>query len=131
MTKRIVAPAAFREGAARAQMSPGILSGGFLFLTGVTGSDAEGGMPVEPEAQFRAAFEKIQLVLEEAGLALDALVEMTSYHVGLRTHFDCFDAVRLELLTAPFPAWTAVEVAGLRRPGALVEIRAIARADPD
>ncbi|WP_275041520.1 hypothetical protein [Tateyamaria sp. ANG-S1] len=29
-------------------------------------------------------------------------------------------------LRAPYPAWTAVEVAGLRRVGAVVEIRAIA-----
>ncbi|MEO1492388.1 MAG: RidA family protein [Pseudomonadota bacterium] len=111
-------------------MSPGVLSGDHLFLTGVTGSGPDGAMPAEPEAQFRAAFAKIGAVLAEAGLGFDALVEMTSYHMGLRDHFDLFDRVRLEHVTAPYPAWTAVEVPLLRRPGALVEIRAIATTHP-
>ncbi|MEM8788159.1 MAG: RidA family protein [Pseudomonadota bacterium] len=111
-------------------MSPGILAGGFLFLTGMTGSGPDGTMPEAPQAQFRAAFAKIGLVLAEAGLSFDAVVEMTSYHVGLRQHFEAFDTARLEVFAEPYPAWTAVEVAGLRRPKALVEIRAIARADP-
>ncbi len=54
---------------------------------------------------------------------------MTTYHVGLRAHFELFDKVRLDYLPAPYPAWTAVEVAGLRREGAVVEIRAIAATD--
>ena len=70
-------------------------------------------------------------MLREAGLTFRSVVEMTSYHVGLRDHFDLFDAVRLEHVEEPYPAWTAVEVAGLRRDGALVEIRVIASTDPD
>ncbi len=129
MTKRAIVPPAFAAAAARLNMSPAILSGGFLFLTGVTGGDAEGRMPADAEAQIRNAFAKVEAVLEEAGLTLDAVVEMTSYHVGLREHFDLFDAIRLERLSEPYPAWTAVEVAGLRREGAVVEIRAVASAD--
>lgn len=53
-------------------------------------------MPDDLEAQFRAAFEKIGLVLREAGLGFEALVEMTSYHVGLRQHFALFDKVRFD-----------------------------------
>lgn len=56
---------------------------------------------------------------------------MTTYHVGLRDHFDLFNQVRLEYLEEPYPAWTAVEVAGLRREGAIVEIRVIASNDPN
>jgi enamine deaminase RidA (YjgF/YER057c/UK114 family) len=96
----------------RAKMSPAIVSGGHVFFTGVTDSDAEGRMPADPEAQFRAAFEKIGLVLREAGLGFGALVEMTSYHVGLRQHFALFDTVRLEYVVAPYPAWTAVRWRG-------------------
>lgn len=51
---------------------------------------------------------------------------MTTYHVGLRDHFDRFCAVRADYVSEPFPAWTAVEVAGLRREGAAVEIRVVA-----
>lgn len=131
MTKRAIVPPELRAAAERLKMSPAILSGGHVFLTGVTGGDADGHMPADPEAQFRNAFEKIGLVLREAGLTFRSVVEMTSYHVGLRGHFDLFDAIRLEYVEAPYPAWTAVEVAGLRREGAIVEIRVIASIDPD
>ncbi|MEM7546102.1 MAG: RidA family protein [Pseudomonadota bacterium] len=126
--RRAIIPAANRDAATALNMSPAILSGGFLFLTGTTGSDADGVMPTDPEAQFRSAFAKIETVLGEAGLTSADVVEMTTYHVGLRDHFDLFDKVRLDCFGAPYPAWTAVEVAGLRREGAVVEIRVIARA---
>ncbi|MEM8753168.1 MAG: Rid family hydrolase [Pseudomonadota bacterium] len=125
--KRAVTPPAYAETATALAMSPGILSGGFVFLNGVTGSGPDGAMPAEAEEQFEAIFDKVAGVLAEAGLPLDALVETTTYHVGLRGHFDLFDAVRRRRLSAPYPAWTAVEVAGLRREGALVEMRGIAR----
>jgi enamine deaminase RidA (YjgF/YER057c/UK114 family) len=131
MTKSALVPPAFRTAADRLKMSPGILSGNHVFLTGVTGSDGRGIMPSDLEVEFRNAFEKIGLVLKEAGLTFGAVVEMTSYHVGLRDHFDLFEAVRLEYVKEPYPAWTAVEVAGLRREGAVVEIRVIASTDPD
>jgi enamine deaminase RidA (YjgF/YER057c/UK114 family) len=115
----------------KSQDVPAIVSGDHIFLTGVTGSDAHGHMPADPESQFRGAFEKIGLVLQAGGLTFDSVVEMTTYHVGLRDHFALFDRIRLDYLTAPYPAWTAVEVAGLRREGAIVEIRVIATTDPD
>lgn len=108
-------------------MSPGIVSGDHVFLTGVTGAASDGTMPDGAKAQFTACFDKIAAVLAEADLTLKAVVEMTSYHVGLRDHFDIFDWVRLARLSDPYPAWTAVEVAGLRRPGAVVEIRVVAQ----
>lgn len=131
MSKRVIMPPENLVSAEQLKMSPGILSNGFLFMTGKTGADADGRMPADPEAQMRNAFEKIGAVLREAGLSYDAIVEMTTYHVGLRGHFETFDAVRLEYLEPPYPAWTAVEVAGLRREGAVIEIRAVASAGPD
>ncbi len=130
MTKRALVPPAFRAAANQLKMSPGIVSGGHVFLNGTTGSDPQGQMPLDPATQMRNAFDKIGSVLHEGGLTFDAIVEMTTYHVGLRDHFDLFDSIRLEYLTAPYPAWTAVEVAGLRRPGAVVEVRAIASTSP-
>jgi len=83
-------------------------------------------MPTDPEEQFRNAFDKIELILSEAGLTFQSIVEMTTYHIGMRAHFDVFDRVRLECFETPYPAWTVVEVAGLRREGAIIEIRVIA-----
>lgn len=128
MAKRLVLPPAFAA-AERLKLSPGILSGSHLFLTGVIGGNPQG-MPDDPEEQFRAVFEKIRTVLAEIDLTFDAVVEMTSYHVGIREHFDLFDRIRLEYVTEPYPAWTAIEAGGLRRQGALVEVRVIATTDP-
>lgn len=130
MPKRAIVPPDRKAGAAQLRMSPAIVSGDLVFFNGVTGSDASGRMPQDPETQVRAAFAKIGEVLQEGGLTFEAVVEMTTYHVGLRDHFDLFDRVRLDVFFEPYPAWTAVEVAGLRREGAIVEIRAIARIDP-
>jgi len=124
--KRIALFPSGRTSADQIKLSPGIISGEHVFLTGMTGSGPDGEMPKNIEDQFRQAFEKIGAVLREAGLGFDAIVEMTTYHVGLREHFDRFCAVRSEYVSDPFPAWTAVEVAGLRREGAVVEMKVIA-----
>ena len=126
MTKVGIVPPAQRAAAEQMRTSAAVVAGGFVFLTGMTGSDADGGMPADARTQFRNAFEKIATILAEAGLTFAAVVEMTSYHIGIADHFDLFSAVRADYVTAPYPAWTAVEVAGLRRPGAIVEIRVVA-----
>lgn len=80
---------------------------------------------------MRNAFKKIGFILRDADLTFRSIVEMTTYHVGLRSHFDLFNSIRLEYLEEPYPAWTAIEVAGLRREGAIIEIRVIASTDRD
>ena len=99
----------FPEGVDAADMplrlSPGVVSNGFLFLTGMTGSDADGTMPLDPEVQFRNAFDKIGAVLAAEGLGFDAVVELTSYHLNMAETFEIFEAVHASYLGAPFPAW--------------------------
>jgi len=107
-------------------VSPGVFSNGHLFVTGMTGSDVDGSMPKKTEEQFREAFGKIGTVLIAAGLDYCDIVELTTFHVGLRNHFNAFNRIKGEFLVAPYPAWTAIEVAALRREGAVVEIRVIA-----
>lgn len=126
MSAKAVFPPGSEAAAETLALSPGVASNGHLFLSGMTGSDAAGNMPEDPETQFRNAFNKIKAVLDMAGVPLSEIVEMTTYHIGLRAHFDLFNAVRRDYVTKPFPAWTAVEVAGLRRENAVVEIRIIA-----
>lgn len=126
MTKRPIIPPKYHAAAEHLKLSPALISGNHVFLTGVTGADAAGDMPDDPETQIRNVFDKIELVLRHADLTFGAIVEMTSYHVGIHDHFDLFAEIRTEYVQAPYPAWTAVEVAGLRREGAIVEIRVVA-----
>lgn len=126
MPRNAVYPAGRSAAAQSLKLSPGVVSGGHVYVTGMTGSGPDGTMPEDPEAQFRQAFEKIDAVLRAAGAGCGTIVDMTSYHVRLNDHFDTFCAVRSAYVGEPYPAWTAVEVAGLRRPGALVEVKVVA-----
>jgi len=112
------------------RMSPGLLSSGHVFFTGFTGVDQNGNLSDDPETQIRNVFEKIGFVLRDAGLNFGSIVEMTSYHIGLRENLRLFKSIRSEFVVEPYPAWTAIEVAGFVREGAIVEIRVIAAA-PD
>ncbi len=129
MPRYALMPQGSETAAENLTISPGIVSGNHIFVTGMTGSLPDGSMPTSDADQIRNAFEKVGAVLREAGRDTSAIVEMTSYHVGMEEHFDLFNAIRAEYVADPFPAWTAVEVAGLRRKGAIVEIRAIASLD--
>lgn len=126
-----IVPPELRAAYDQMKMSPGLVSGHHIFLTGMTGGDLNGQMPDDPAAQMRNAFDKIGFVLRDAGLTFRSIVEMTTYHVGLRGHFDLFQSIRLDYVGEPYPAWTAVEVAGLRREGAVIEIRVIAAMGQD
>lgn len=130
MTRRAICPPGSEAACEAMSLSPGVVSGNHVFLTGMTGSLPDGGMPGTPEAQFHKAFEKIEAVLIEAGSSCRNLVEMTSYHIEIQMYFELFNQVRAQYVAKPFPAWTAVEVSGLRRPGALVEVRVVAALDP-
>ena len=127
MTAKPIVPAELQSYYDDWRMSPGLLVDGFLFLTGFTGAGSDGTLSEDPETQMRNAFDKMGLVLRKANLDFNSIVEMTTYHVGLRDHLDLFKAVRSDYVREPFPAWTAIEVAGFVREGAIVEIRAIAR----
>ena len=114
------------------KMSPGLISNGHIFFTGFTGVDSDGNVPDDPEQQIRNVFEKIGYVLRDADLDFGCLVEMTSYHVGVKDHLEKFKSIRSEYIKEPYPAWTAIEVAGFVREKAIVEIRVVARiSSPD
>lgn len=90
---------------------------------------AEGGLghfPGDPEEQLRGAFRNIASTLTEAGASWSDVVEINSYHVGLRGHADFLLSVAAEFLQAPYLAWTPVGVTELWPPEAVVEIRCVA-----
>tara|TARA_R110002049_G_scaffold10127_9_gene50621 strand:+ start:613 stop:1008 length:396 start_codon:yes stop_codon:yes gene_type:complete len=126
MTRQAVFPAELAAIGAATGFSPAVRAGDFLFLTGATGGDADGQMPPDADTQVRSALTKALSVITAAGGDTDSIVEITSYHTQLRADFDVIDAALREVLGLPLPAWTAVEVAGLRRAGAVVELRIVA-----
>ena len=108
-------------------LSPVLDTGEFVFLSGVTGTRPDGTVAENPEAQFAETFGFLGRALASAGLGFSNIVEMTTYHVGLRTHLAAFTAAKDAVITPPYPAWSAIGVSELITEGTLVEIRAICR----
>jgi len=107
--------------------APAVRTGRWLRCSGQLGTDEKFQLIAEPEAQFAQAFENAKRVLAAAKLGFGDVVEMTTFHVGLREHLGTFMKVKDRYLEAPYPAWTAIGVVELAVPGALVEVRLTAR----
>jgi enamine deaminase RidA (YjgF/YER057c/UK114 family) len=111
--------------------APAVRAGGLLRCSGQLGTNERFAIvSSDPEAQFVQAFENVKHVLAAAKLDFSDVVEMTTFHVGLREHLATFLAVKDRYFAAPWPAWTAIGVVELAAPGALVEIRVTARLRP-
>ena len=121
---RVAALAAFEE---QWHFSHVVATSGLLLLSGVTGTDVDGRISSDPRAQFEQAFAHLGLYLAAAGATVADIAEMTSYHVDLRKHLADFMAVKDRHMGKPYPAWSAIGVSELITPGALVEMRVIAR----
>lgn len=109
--------------------SAGVRAGGLLFLSGMTASGPDGRVACEGDMAGQARYiylEKMLPVLRAAGLGFGDVVETVDY-VTTFEGYEKTAQVRREIFGgAPFPAATGVQVAGLIRRGALIEIRAIA-----
>ncbi|MFP6816034.1 MAG: RidA family protein [Pseudomonadales bacterium] len=106
--------------------APAVRSSGLVLCSGQIGTGADGSIPDSPEEEFRNAWAAVGRILEEAGLSYDNIVESTTYHVGLQEHLAAFMKIRDEVISAPWPAWTAIGITELAVPGARVEVRVVA-----
>ena len=127
-TKDVVIPKGMETLYEQWHFAPAVRDGDRIYASGQIGFDAQGKVLEDPEAQFVQAFENVKAVLETAGVGFEDVVEMTTFHVGLQKHVAAFGKVKDRYLKKPYPAWTAIGITELALPGALVEIRVIARA---
>jgi enamine deaminase RidA (YjgF/YER057c/UK114 family) len=103
-----------------------IRHGDTLYVTGHTGEDDDLTFSPDAEHQIRRTFQNIAQTLAEAGTDWSDVVDIVSYHVGLRGQAAALTAVSKEFLAAPAPAWSAVGVTELWDEGAVVEISCVA-----
>jgi enamine deaminase RidA (YjgF/YER057c/UK114 family) len=127
LMRKMLVPHEFSNIPDQWHFAPIVDTGEFVFLSGITGVHPDGSLSDEPQTQFRDTFRFVELHLETAGLHFDNVVEMTTYHVGLREHLNTFIKVKDEFVRIPYPAWTAIGIAELITEGTLLEIRVIAR----
>jgi enamine deaminase RidA (YjgF/YER057c/UK114 family) len=107
--------------------APAILRDGFLFVSGMTASGPDGRIvfPGDIASQTDVILQKLGEVLAASGCGYDDVVATREYVTTTDGYAKTAD-VRRRYFKAPFPAATGVIVAGLLRPGALIEIEAIA-----
>ena len=105
--------------------SQAVRSGKTVFLSGQIPLDPATGQLVEGDiaAQTRRVFDNLQAVCQAAGGSLDDVMRIGIYLTDLGD-FAAVNAVMADYFSAPFPARSTIEVAGLPR-GAQVEVDAI------
>jgi enamine deaminase RidA (YjgF/YER057c/UK114 family) len=124
---RFIVPAGMEHVPIESGYAPAVAEGGFLFLAGQLGRDDQRNVIVDPQAQFTRAWENVVTILTEAGAGVGDLVDVTTFHVGLREHLALYKTVRDRFLQGHTPPWTAIGVSELSRLGLLVEIKCVAR----
>lgn len=104
--------------------TPGILAEGqrLVFVSGQGPRDYGADM----ETQFRQTFERIKVILEQAGGSMRNIVILRAYLVHFNRDLPVYRKVRREFLEKPYPASTAVGVTELAPEGNQIEIEAVA-----
>jgi enamine deaminase RidA (YjgF/YER057c/UK114 family) len=103
-----------------------IRDGDTLYVTGHTGEDDDLTFSPDPEHQIRRTFLNLAQTLALAGTDWSEVVDLHSFHVGLRDQAEALQRVAEEFLAKPFPAWTAVGVSELWDEGSVIEMSCVA-----
>ena len=109
-----------------AAYAQGVRVGDLVFVSGQVGVDAHGRLvgPGDVRMQTQQALANMQTVLQLADVDVDDVVKTTVMLTDWR-HYAAYNDVYREFFAPPYPARSTV-CGGLARPGALLEIEAIA-----
>lgn len=112
---------------AKYTFAPAIMRGGFLFVSGMTAGNADGSIlcPGDLAGQANVILERLGEILADARCSYGDVVATREY-ITTTEGYKKTTEIRRKYFKSPFPAATGVIVAGLLRPGALIEIEAIA-----
>lgn len=102
-----------------------VTHGDTVYLSGVVAG--LWGDTTDQSVAYDRAFAQIADILKRAGSSWDDVIEMTTYHTDITTQLDAFVKVKSRYVTAPYPAWTAIDVDRLVPDKGLVEIKVVAK----
>jgi 2-iminobutanoate/2-iminopropanoate deaminase len=124
-SKRVIAPPGYRPTAS--PLSPAILVGNTLYLSGATGGDPATGQLVSGgfEPEMRQILANMQTVLAAADMRLDDVVQVTTYLADMADFARYNEIYREYFTTDPLPTRATVAVRELAR-GARIEIIMVA-----
>lgn len=97
-------------------------------IPGVTLDGTGNVVSYDIEAQCRAVFENVRLVLEDAGSSWERIVDVTVFLTNIKKDFPVFNRLYAEHFASNQPTRTTIEVGGLPTPIA-VELKVIATID--
>ena len=107
--------------------APAVKIGNTVYASGVvSGLQGEGSYEERYARGFRSAMDWLEKVLTEAGASLDDIVDITTYHTDLQRQLQTAIKVRMEIMSPPHPAWTAVGTPALATPDGVTEIKVVA-----
>jgi 2-iminobutanoate/2-iminopropanoate deaminase len=105
-----------------APFSKAVRVGDVLYLSGVIGRTPDGKVPEGIEAQTKAAMDDIGATLKNAGLGYDDIFHCTVFLSDMKT-WPAFNKVYVGYFPdGQLPARSALGVAALALPGAMIEI---------
>jgi 2-iminobutanoate/2-iminopropanoate deaminase len=105
-------------------LSPVVVSGDLVYVSGQVGRSPDGQLAEDIEAQCRQVFANLRRHLESVGCSLQDAVKVNGYLLRM-TDFDAYNRVYREYISEPYPARTTVGAELL--PGLLVEVDLVAR----
>jgi enamine deaminase RidA (YjgF/YER057c/UK114 family) len=102
-----------------------------VYFAGQLGIDKSGRMGANPREQTEIAFENVKAALASVGAGFEHVVKLNNYIVDIGTNIAHYREVRDKYVnTAAPPASTTIGVPQLARPGAIIEVEAIAFLPP-
>jgi enamine deaminase RidA (YjgF/YER057c/UK114 family) len=129
MERRVINPWTWQDQFAFVQANEVSGAQRTLYCAGQTASDADGN-PIHPgdmAAQISAAFDNLEAVLAEAGMALSDVVRLTYYTTDMDAFFGAYGTLAERLASGNCrPAATLLGVTRLAFPEFMVEIEATA-----
>jgi len=119
--KRVIQPPGYKP--SPAPLSPAILVGDTLYLSGSTGGDPASGQLVKGgfEPELRQIFSNVQTVLKSADMTLADVVSVTAYLADMADYGRFNELYREYFTSTPLPTRSTVAVKELAR-GARIEL---------
>ena len=119
--KKVIQPPNYRP--SPAPLSPAILVGDTLYMSGSTGGDPATGqlVPGGLDPEMRQIMSNVQTVLKAAGMGLDDVVSVTAYLADMNDYTRFNELYREYFKSPPLPARSTVAVKDLAR-GARLEL---------
>jgi aminoacrylate peracid reductase len=113
---------------AKYTFSPGIERDGWLYISGMTASGEDGAIvcPDDIGGQTDYILARMGEILKAAGCGYEDVVNTRDYVTTTEGYRET-GTVRKKYFKEPYPTATGIIVAGLLRPGALIEIDAVAK----